>query len=130
MKLQDGKYYALDDGRVVGPVWSDYANIDWSERWAVRVSDGVGFKVCGLPNGDETPIVSVIEERKFPEPLPPTPIDFGPFLAELSALTMKYGFAIESCCRCCGCLPYLSDGNVRGRYITDKYGDNLEWRDG
>jgi hypothetical protein len=129
MKLQDGKYYRLEDGRVVGPVWSDYANIDWSERWAVRVSDGVSFKVVNLPNGDETPIVSVIEERKFPEPPPHVPTDYSAFLADLSTLTLRHGVVVAGC-GCCGS-PMLLDGKVNdGRYIVDGSGDNLEWRDG
>jgi hypothetical protein len=111
---------------VVGPVWSDYANIDWSERWAVRVSDGVSFKVVNLPNGDDTPIVSVIDERKFPAPPPLPPTDYSAFLADLSALTMKYGVTIAGC-GCCGS-PMLLDSNVRGRYIVEENGDNLEWQ--
>lgn len=131
MKLEHGKYYTMSNGMAVGPVRRVYPEVEQPDAWAFYKDDvGDVYEVVGLfASSPLSIVVSIIEERTFPEPLPPIPIDFGPFLAELSALTMKYGFAIESCCRCCGCLPYLSDGNVRGRYVTDKNGDNLEWRD-
>lgn len=130
MKLEHGKYYTMSNGMAVGPVRRAYPEVEQPDAWAFRKDDaGDVYEVVGLSRASALSFVSVIEERTFPEPPPPIPIDFGPFLAELAALTMKYGFAIESCCRCCGS-PFLDQCDVSsGRYVVDKNDDNLEWRD-
>jgi hypothetical protein len=131
MKLEHGKYYMMSNGKAVGPLRRVYPIVERPDKWAFYADDaGDVYEVVGLPVSSDhgMSFVSVIAGRKFPAPPPLPPTDYSAFLAELSALTMKYGVVVAGC-GCCGS-PYLYDSNVLGRYIVDGSGDNLEWKDG
>jgi len=131
MKLEHGKYYMMSRGMAVGPVRRVYPEVEMPDKWAFYADDaGDVYEIVGLPThlARDMSFVSVIEERKFPEPLPQGPTDYSAFLADLSALTMKHGVVIAGC-GCCGS-PYLHDGSAGdGHYVVDGEGENLEWKD-
>lgn len=129
MKLEHGKYYTMSNSKAVGPVRRVYPEIESPDKWAFYKDDaGDVYEIVGLSAESALCFVSVIEERAFPETPPPVPTDYSAFLADLAALSMKHGVVIAGC-GCCGS-PFLNQcDDSSGRYVTDKNGDNLEWRD-
>jgi hypothetical protein len=119
----------MSNGMAVGPVRRAYPEVERPAQWVFHKDDaGDVYEVVGLSKASALSFVSVIEERTFPAAQPPAPTDYSPFLTELAALTLKHGVVIAGC-GCCGS-PFLLDcDDSSGRYVVDKNGDDLEWRD-
>jgi hypothetical protein len=124
--LLEGRYYELEDGRMVGPVRK--VDDPMPRKWLRVMVWGDGYyEVPGYHHDEQTAVVNLVAEpEREPIPEPPKP-DYTAFLKELSELSLKHGFFIGGC-GCCGS-PFVDSGsNVSGKYTVSEDGDNMEWK--
>ena len=118
--LIEGRYYELEDGRVVGPV-----TMGMYDDPGVYLRVGF-YDIPGYGRDEVLRVLRILPVKVLePTPEPPKP-DYSEFLREMSALTRKHGVEIAGC-GCCGS-PFLVDlGDGVGHYVVDEDNNNLEW---